>query len=394
MSNLQPATLLPFRANSEPPSVSKTKDLLCTDPRSQTVLKQLDRLAPTDATVLIVGETGTGKEVAARYIHERSGSRGPFVAVNCGALSESLVEAELFGHEAGAFTGAQHARAGWFEVAQGGTLFLDEIGDMPLYLQVRLLRVLQERQVVRIGSRKPIPVDVRLIAATNIDLEQAVQSRQFRRDLYYRLSVAPVELPPLRERRGDILPLARNLIERHRFKLGLTQATLTPAAEEALLTHHWPGNIRELENVIHLALIMSAAGRIDATDLKLSRTDRLAATPIAATPVAATAASATTATASAATPALDTPQTQDTKLDMLGEGMRRLLHSDRDGVYQEVERLLLTTAFEHCAGNQVRTAKRLGVSRNVVRAQLKRFGLIADMERPAPARTSGMGASA
>jgi sigma-54 dependent transcriptional regulator len=384
MSNLQPATLLPFRANSEPPSV-KTKDLLCADPRSQTVLKQLDRLAPTDATVLIVGETGTGKEVAARYIHERSGSRGPFVAVNCGALSESLVEAELFGHEAGAFTGAQHARAGWFEVAQGGTLFLDEIGDMPLYLQVRLLRVLQERQVVRIGSRKPIPVDVRLIAATNIDLEQAVQSRQFRRDLYYRLNVAPVELPPLRERRADILPLARNLIERHRFKLGLTQATLTPAAEEALLTHHWPGNIRELENVIHLGLIMSAAGRIDAVDLKLSRTDRLAASPAAAT----------AATASAdAIPALDTPQTHETKLDMLGEGMRRLLHSDRDGVYQEVERLLLTTAFEHCAGNQVRTAKRLGVSRNVVRAQLKRFGLIPDMERPAPARTSGMGASA
>jgi len=380
MSNLQPATLLPFRANSESPSISKTKDLLCADPRSQTVLKQLDRLAPTDATVLIVGETGTGKEVAARYIHERSGSRGPFVAVNCGALSESLVEAELFGHEAGAFTGAQHARAGWFEVAQGGTLFLDEIGDMPLYLQVRLLRVLQERQVVRIGSRKPTPVDVRLIAATNIDLEQAVQSRQFRRDLYYRLSVAPVELPPLRERRADILPLARNLIERHRFKLGLTLATLTPAAEEALLTHHWPGNIRELENVIHLGLIMSTAGRIDAADLKLSRTDRLAATP-----AAATAANAATATASAAVPALDTPQTHDTKLDMLGEGMRRLLHSDRDGVYQEVERLLLTTAFEHCAGNQVRTAKRLGVSRNVVRAQLKRFGLIADLERPAPA---------
>jgi sigma-54-specific transcriptional regulator len=372
MSNHQPATLLPFRANSEPPSVSRTKDLLCADPRSQTVLKQLDRLAPTDATVLLIGETGTGKEVAARYIHERSGSRGPFVAVNCGALSESLVEAELFGHEAGAYTGAQHARPGWFEVAQGGTLFLDEIGDMPLYLQVRLLRVLQERQVVRIGSRKPIPVDVRLIAATNIDLEKAVLSRQFRRDLYYRLSVAPIELPPLRERRADILPLARSLIERHRSKLGLTHATLTPAAEEALLTHHWPGNIRELENVIHLGLIMSAAGSIDVTDLRLSRADRLAET----------------AAATAEIPPIDTLQPHEAKLDMLGEGMRRLLHSDRDGVYQEVERLLLTTAFEHCAGNQVRTAKRLGVSRNVVRAQLKRFGLIADMERSVPARNT------
>jgi sigma-54-specific transcriptional regulator len=319
------------------------------DARSRTILKQLDRLAPTDATVLIVGETGTGKEVAARYLHEHSGSHGPFVAVNCGALSESLAEAELFGHEAGAFTGAQQARPGWFEVAQGGTLFLDEIGDMPLSLQVRLLRVLQERQVVRIGSRKPTPVDVRLIAATNVDLEQAVHSREFRRDLYYRLSVAPIKLPPLRERRSDILPLARSLIDRHSAKLGLTQASLTHAAEETLLTHDWPGNIRELENVIHLGLIMSAEGRIDATDLRLSRRDPLSETPV--------------------------------QLDMLGEGLRRLLHSDRDGVYQEVERLLLTTAYEHCEGNQVRTAKRLGVSRNVVRAQLKRFGLIAEMGR-------------
>ena len=340
--------------------------MLCTDPRSRTILTQLDRLAPTEATVLIVGETGTGKEVAARYIHERSHRRGPFVAVNCAALSESLVEAELFGHEAGAFTGAQHARAGWFEVAQGGTLFLDEIGDMPLFLQVRLLRVLQERQVVRIGSRKPIPIDVRLIAATNVDLEQAVQSRQFRRDLYYRLNVAPVRLLPLRERRGDILPLASSLIERHRDKLGLTHASLTPAAEGALLTHSWPGNIRELENVIHLGLIMSSGGSIDVPDLKLSpTTGRLETQAIENLRI-------------------DHPDADEPEIDMLGQGLRRLLDSDRDGVYQEVERLLLTTAFEHCAGNQVRTAKRLGVSRNVVRAQLKRFGLIAGVARPSP----------
>jgi sigma-54 dependent transcriptional regulator len=363
MSDHPAARLLPFPAASEPSSISKARQMLCTDPKSQTILTQLDRLAPTDATVLLVGETGTGKEVAARYLHERSRSRGPFVAVNCGALSESLVEAELFGHEAGAFTGAQQARAGWFEVAQGGTLFLDEIGDMPLYLQVRLLRVLQERQVVRIGSRKPIPVDVRLIAATNVDLEQAVQSRQFRRDLYYRLNVAPVRLLPLRERRGDILPLARSLIERHRGKLGLTQVNLTPAAEEALLTHAWPGNIRELENVIHVGLIMSSGGNLDAPDLRLSRADGLPETPPFEARV------------------IDSPDASVAELDMLGKGLRRLLDSERDGVYQEVERLLLTTAFKHCAGNQVRTAKRLGVSRNVVRAQLKRFGLIAGLGR-------------
>ncbi len=366
MSDHAPARLLTFPGSSGPSTVSKAKELLCTDPRSQTILKQLDRLAPTEATVLIVGETGTGKEVAARYIHERSHRRGPFVAVNCAALSESLVEAELFGHEAGAFTGAQHARAGWFEVAQGGTLFLDEIGDMPLFLQVRLLRVLQERQVVRIGSRKPIPIDVRLVAATNVDLEQAVQSRQFRRDLYYRLNVAQLRLLPLRERRGDILPLARSLIERHRDKLGLAHASLTAAAEGALLTHPWPGNIRELENVIHLGLIMSAGGSIDAADLGLSQ------------------AREPTQTKTDESLDLGRPNAGEAELDMLGQGLRRLLDSNRDGVHQEVERLLLTTAFEHCAGNQVRTAKRLGVSRNVVRAQLKRFGLIAGVARPGP----------
>src|SRR6201996_3536305 len=208
MTEHKRAELLPF-----PPSSPKAKELLCSDPRSQLIRRQLERIAPTDATVLLVGETGTGKEVAARYIHEHSRGRGPFVAVNCAAFGESLVEAELFGHEAGAFTGAQHARAGWFEAANGGTLFLDEIGDMPLPLQARLLRVLQERQVVRLGSRKPIPINVRLIAATNVDLQAAVDAQRFRRDLYYRLNVAAVRLLPLRERRGDILPLARHFVD-------------------------------------------------------------------------------------------------------------------------------------------------------------------------------------
>jgi sigma-54-specific transcriptional regulator len=275
------------------------------------------------------------------------------VAVNCAAFGESLVEAELFGHEAGAFTGAQHARAGWFEVANGGTLFLDEIGDMPLSLQARLLRVLQERQVVRLGSRKPIPINVRLIAATNVDLESAVEARQFRRDLYYRLSVATVKLLPLRERRADILPLAERFLETYRGKLGLQRAGLTPAAAEALVTFDWPGNIRQLQNVLHLALIMSRDGLIDRADLQL---------PDDGPGVTAEA-------------ALEEEAAED-GLGMVGEGLRHLLESERADVYEEVERLLVQTAFEHCAGNQVRTAKRLGVSRNVVRAQLKRFGLL------------------
>jgi sigma-54-specific transcriptional regulator len=179
MSESHQAKLVPFPDAYE--SKSSTKALIACDARSESMQRQLQRLAPSEASVLIVGETGTGKELAARYIHENSRRKGPFIAINCGAFSEHLVEAELFGHEAGAFTGAQQSRAGWFEAARGGTLFLDEIGDMPLSLQVKLLRVLQEKQVVRLGSRKPIPVDVRLIAATNVKLEAAVEAGQFRR---------------------------------------------------------------------------------------------------------------------------------------------------------------------------------------------------------------------
>ena len=284
---------------------------------------------------------------------EHSGRRGPFVAVNCGAFSEQLVEAELFGHEAGAFTGALQARAGWFETAHGGTLFLDEIGDMPLYLQVKLLRVLQERQVVRIGSRKPVAVDVRVIAATNMELEPAVEARLFRRDLYYRLNVASVRLPPLRQRPQDILPLAHDFIERYRRRLGLEHLALSAAAEQALLAHSWPGNIRELENVVHCGLIMCRDGTLGLEDLRLP-----------------TGTGHRTPGVTSASPASDA-------LEALSQALRRLLQSDLAAVYETVERLLLTTAYEHCDRTQVRTAQRLGVSRNMVRAQLKRAGLLA-----------------
>jgi sigma-54 dependent transcriptional regulator len=334
--------LLTFPPQGDAKEAWKAKALVFSDPCSRGILHELDRLAPTGATVLIVGETGTGKELAARHLHEQSGRSGPFVAVNCAALTESLVDAELFGHETGAFTGATHARAGWFEAAQGGTLFLDEIGDMPPLLQLRLLRVLQERQVVRLGSRKPVPIDVRIVAATNVELESAVASRQFRSDLYYRLNVANVKLPPLRARPGDILPLARHFLDLYRGQLRLECATLTPVARQALLQHSWPGNIRELENVIHVALIMSDGGAVDVADLRLRNAfaDR-----------------------------------QD-ELSALDATLERLLRSDRQDVYETVERQLVTTAFRYCERNQVQTARRLGVSRNIVRAQLKRFGLL------------------
>jgi sigma-54 dependent transcriptional regulator len=363
MSDLQPAKLLTFPNHHEPATSLRAKALISSDPRSERVLRELEKLAPTDASVLIVGETGTGKELAARHLHEHSGLRGPFVAVNCGALSEHLVEAELFGHEAGAFTGAQQARAGWFETAHGGTLFLDEIGDMPLALQVKLLRVLQERQVVRVGSRKSIPVKVRLVAATNVELEPAVEARRFRRDLYYRLNVAAVRLPPLRERPGDILALSMHFAEIYRQELGLERVHLSQSAQRALLSYDWPGNIRELENIVHHGLIMCDGGVLEASDLRLSGgadDDNLQESP-------------------------EETEEEDA-LTALRDDLSRLLRSNREDVYHSVERLLITTAFEHCERNQVHTARRLGVSRNVLRAQLMRYELLG---KSRPAMASG-----
>ena len=333
------------------------KPLMSFHPRSSRLLQDIERIAPTRATVLIIGETGTGKELAVRHIHERSGVSGPLVAVNCGALTEHLVEAELFGHEAGAFTGAVQARAGWFEAAQGGTLFLDEIGDMPLSLQVKLLRVLQERQVVRIGSRKSVPIDVRLVAATNVELAPAVEAGKFRRDLYYRLNVASLRIPPLRERRTDILPLANHFIKQYSSELGLESVQLSSSAERALLTHTWPGNIRELENAVHRALIVTDGPVIHATALGIEADE--------------------VSVASSFISASD-------DLVLLREGLRRLLASDRECIFDSTERLLVTTAFEQCDRNQVRTARRLGISRNILRALLKRHGLLAPEPRSEP----------
>ncbi|CAN7603989.1 sigma-54 interaction domain-containing protein [Acidovorax sp. LjRoot194] len=338
----------------------RAKALLFHDPRSAQLLDHVDRIARSDASVLVVGETGTGKELIARHIHAESGRRGPFVAVNCGAFSESLIDAELFGHEAGAFTGATQARAGWFEASQGGTLFLDEIGDLPQSLQVKLLRVLQERQVVRLGSRKPIALDVRLVAATNIDLARAVRAQHFRADLYYRLNVAAVDLPPLRERPGDILPLAEHFMDLYAQRLGQPPARLSTAARHALLSYAWPGNIRELENVVHFALIVARLGVIEPCDLKL--VPALLPQP----PVASTVAVA------AGTPQ---PPSASSSLQAVLHG---LLAQGAPGLYQTVEAALVRSAFEQAHENQVQAARLLGVTRNTLRTLLKRHGLLAD----------------
>jgi len=234
------------------------------------VREEIRKVAPTDATVLILGESGTGKELVARAIHRHSQrNTEPFVTVNCAAIPESLIESELFGHERGAFTGAEHARTGLVESADGGTLFLDEIGELPQSAQARLLRVLQNGEIRRVGSEMSRRVDVRLVAATHRDLRQAVDLGQFREDLYFRLRVLELKLPPLRERGKDIVELARFMLEKNRQSLNRAPLTFTEDAVRAIAGHHWPGNVRELENAVQRAVILSDTDRIGADLLAL-----------------------------------------------------------------------------------------------------------------------------
>ncbi len=241
---------------------ASNEGLVVADPATQEVLLLASRVARTDATVMLTGESGTGKEVFAKYIHEQSPrANGPFVAINCAAIPENLLEATLFGYEKGAFTGAQSAQAGKFEQANGGTLLLDEISEMPLGLQAKLLRVLQERVVDRVGSKKPVALDIRVLATSNRDMAAEVVAGRFREDLYYRLNVFPLQIPPLRQRPGDVVALARHFVTLHGERLGL-QAQLDAAAEAKLAAHAWPGNARELENVIQRALILSTGQHV------------------------------------------------------------------------------------------------------------------------------------
>lgn len=332
--------------------------LVFSDPKSQHLLGLIEKIASSNATALIIGETGTGKELIARHIHALSTRRsGPFQAINCGAFSESLVESELFGYERGAFTGATSAKVGWFESANNGTLFLDEIGDLPQSTQVKLLRVLQEREVVRLGSRTAIPINVRLIAATNVNLEEAVRAGRFREDLYYRIKVVPVELPPLRDRPGDILPLVEHFINVYKQRLQIATPHLAPETIRAMLDYPWPGNIRELENVIHRALLVSTSGTIHTRDLHL--------------------------------PILNVnpdhgPETKPSHIDVHNTEMYAFEHllasffeNPPPQLYELINALTVRKAFEFCNNNQVHTARLLGISRNVLRTRLKELNLIA-----------------
>lgn len=238
-----------------------SSEMVVNDPRMEEVIEMVRKVGPTDATVLLTGESGTGKEVIARRVHQESlRSSQPFVAVNCAALPENLLESELFGYEKGAFTGAANGKMGRFELADGGTLFLDEIGDTSLSMQVKLLRVLQERVFERVGGTRPVEVNVRIITATNRDLTKAIEEKLFREDLYYRLKVFPIQIPPLRERPSDILALAEYFLNKVKGPLGKRVGGFSPEAEEILKTYQWPGNVRELSNIVERAVILCPPG--------------------------------------------------------------------------------------------------------------------------------------
>lgn len=360
---------LPAHENLRPDI--RAKALLFVDPASVRLREQAERLAASPAPMLIQGETGTGKELLARHVHQHSGRRGPFVAVNGAAVTETLAEAEFFGHESGAFTGAQGRRAGWFEAAHGGTLFLDEVGDLPLSLQVKLLRVLQEREVTRIGGRRPVQVDVRVITATHVDLRRAVREGRFREDLFYRLHILRLTLPPLRERRGDILPLARLFLARHAREHGLLHApALSPAAERALCEHDWPGNIRDLESTLLRGLLHAQQGLIEPAYLEW---DQAHGEVRGASEVGL-------AVHSPEAPGEAGRATAQGPWSHVDLALQALLYQPSVELWARWERALLHSALRHNRSNQLQTARQLGISRHVLRTLMKRHRLLPTAE--------------
>ncbi len=360
-------------------------DWIFEDPRSHALLTEVEQIAPSEASVLITGETGTGKELIARQIHNRSLRRkGPFVVVSCGAFSEALVDAELFGHESGAFAGAFGTQIGWFEAADGGTIFLDEVNDLPLSIQNKLLRVLQQREIVRLGAREPIPIDLRIIAATTVDLEEQIEQRRFRKDLYYRLNVVSLEVLTLKERPGDIVPLARYFIDHYSRRLGYPKSTLLPDAERLLVSSPWPGNVRELENVVHRTLLQAVDTQIDAASLRLSQRPGqdagLGSRGSVGGSGGPTGQAASTAAARGRS-GRDEAVSRDEETTPLRQAIRALCEAGAPDVYQTVEDALFLEVFRYCHYSQSETARVLGISRNIVRSRLIRLGEVGGPRR-------------
>ena len=330
------------------------------------VRKMIDQVAPTEATVLILGESGTGKEVVARNIHYYSNRRTkPFVPINCGAIPGDLLESELFGHEKGSFTGAVGSRQGRFELAEGGTIFLDEIGDMPLTMQVKLLRVIQERSFERVGSNKSIKSDVRIVAATHRNLEQLIEDGRFREDLYYRLNVFPIEMPPLASRSEDLPLLVNELITRLEHEKR-SSVRLTPAAMMSLCNYDWPGNVRELANLMERLTILHPYGVVDAADLptKMSPHGRARANE------------ESEAAAAAATVDTSVPMTGGMPAPVLNDRPRL----PRDGIdlkqhLMDIEVSLIEQALDECSGVVAHAANRLQIRRTTLVEKMRKYAI-------------------
>ena len=309
--------------------------MIAESPSMQKILCDVKKLAKSSASVFICGESGTGKEMIAGAIHHYSNRKtAPFIRVNCAALPETLIESELFGHEKGSFTGAHARRLGRFELADKGTLLLDEVTEIPLTLQSKLLRAIQEQEFERIGSMKSITVDVRLIATSNRDMKQAIKDKAFRDDLYYRLNVLPIYVPPLRDRHEDILPLANAFLENACLKNNVNPKTLSEEAKQKLLAYPWPGNIRELSNVIEHAVIMSQTPSISSSDLILEH------------------------------------KAQTNPIQLLGDMQRQM-------TFKEMEKWLIKETLKVHNGNRTRTAKALGISIRTLRNKLKTYPELA-----------------
>jgi transcriptional regulator with PAS, ATPase and Fis domain len=325
-----------LRSVSERTVPAKRYEVVAESPRTRELMQFVRRVAASEAgTILLEGENGTGKDLLARTIHHHSTRQaGPFIAINCAAVPETLIESELFGYERGAFTDARQQKRGLFELADKGTLFLDEIGEIPMVLQVKLLRALEERTFRRLGGLKDIEIDVRLVAATNRNLREAVREGAFRQDLYFRLNVIHVDIPPLRERREDILPMAKFFIDQYNRKFKRHIEGITSQAERALLAHDWPGNVRELRNAIERAMILEEAQLITLGTLPIP--------PARETPI------------------IDAPST------VMPENGLSL---------EEHERQLLEQALARTNGNQTQAARLLSITRDTLRYKIKKFGL-------------------
>jgi len=335
----------------------ETHKVIYSDPAMAAVLRMADQIAPSEASILITGESGTGKEVMARYVHRKSKRADmPFISVNCAAIPENLLESELFGHEKGAFTGAVARRIGKFEEAGGGTMLLDEISEMDIRLQAKLLRALQEREIDRVGGGRPIKVDIRVIATSNIDLFQAVRNGRFREDLLYRLNVVNLSIPPLRSRQQDIIALAKYFVEKYAKANGLPVKPISAASRQLLQSHLWKGNVRELENTMHRALLLSQENEIEPAAIVLpdgSAQHNMILTGSAAGPAARAASAA-----------------EDTVRGMVGRTVA------------DVEQDLILNTLNHCLGNRTHAANILGISIRTLRNKLNAY---RDSGVPVPA---------